>query len=37
MEILKKLKFDDNGLIPCVVQDWKDGAVLMVAYMNKYK
>ena len=35
MKFLKELKFDDNGLIPAVVQDWKDGAVLMVAYMNK--
>lgn len=29
------LKFDDKGLIPVVAQDAKDGAVLMVAYMNK--
>ncbi len=35
MGFLKELKFDGNDLIPCVVQDWKDGAVLMVAYMNK--
>jgi phosphoribosyl-AMP cyclohydrolase len=35
MKFIKKLKFDSNGLIPCVVQDYKDGAVLMVAYMNK--
>ncbi|MCL2335505.1 MAG: phosphoribosyl-AMP cyclohydrolase [Endomicrobia bacterium] len=34
-DIAKDLKFDDKGLIPAVVQDWKDGAVLMVAYMNK--
>jgi phosphoribosyl-AMP cyclohydrolase len=34
-ELVKKLKFDSNGLIPAVVQDYKDGAVLMVAYMNK--
>ncbi|MDR3071386.1 MAG: phosphoribosyl-AMP cyclohydrolase [Endomicrobium sp.] len=30
-----KLKFDDKGLIPVVVQDFKDNAVLMVAYMNR--
>lgn len=24
-----------NGLIPCVVQDYKTGQVLMLAYMNK--
>jgi phosphoribosyl-AMP cyclohydrolase len=35
MNFLKELKYDDKGLIPCVVQDYKDGAVLMVAYMNK--
>lgn len=35
MKFIKELKFDDKGLIPAVVQDWKDGAVLMVAYMNK--
>ncbi len=29
------LKLDDKGLIPAVVQDAKDGTVLMVAYMNK--
>ncbi|PJF24609.1 MAG: phosphoribosyl-AMP cyclohydrolase [Phototrophicales bacterium] len=28
------LKFDDNGLIPAVVQDAQTNAVLMVAYMN---
>ena len=35
MNFIKELKFDEKGLIPCVVQDYKDGAVLMVAYMNK--
>ena len=34
-DLLKMLKFDDKGLIPAVVQDYKDGTVLMVAYMNK--
>lgn len=29
------LKFDDQGLIPAVVQDWRDGSVLMLAFMNK--
>ncbi|MBN1621661.1 MAG: phosphoribosyl-AMP cyclohydrolase [Endomicrobiales bacterium] len=32
---INKLKFDSKGLIPVVVQDWKDNTVLMVAYMNK--
>lgn len=30
-----KLKFDKNGLIPAVIQDYKTNEVLMVAYMNK--
>lgn len=34
MEITKQLKFDKDGLIPAIVQDWKDGTILMVAYMN---
>ncbi len=29
------LKFDDQGLIPCVAQDADNGEVLMVAYMNR--
>jgi phosphoribosyl-ATP pyrophosphohydrolase/phosphoribosyl-AMP cyclohydrolase len=29
------LKFNEKGLIPCVVQDIETGEVLMVAYMNK--
>ncbi len=29
------LKLDSNGLIPCVVQDYKTDEVLMVAYMNE--
>src|SRR5207247_11045572 len=30
-----QLKFDAQGLIPAVVQDWLDGTVLMVAFMNQ--
>jgi phosphoribosyl-AMP cyclohydrolase / phosphoribosyl-ATP pyrophosphohydrolase len=26
--------FDQRGLVPCVVQDWLTGEVLMLAYMN---
>ncbi|MFA5430495.1 MAG: phosphoribosyl-AMP cyclohydrolase [Candidatus Omnitrophota bacterium] len=29
-----KLKLDDKGLIPAVIQDYKDGTVLMLGYMN---
>ncbi len=32
---LPKLKFDQKGLVPAIVQDKKTGDVLMVAYMNK--
>lgn len=32
---LKNLKFDEKGLIPAIIQDYKDKEVLMVAYMNK--
>jgi phosphoribosyl-ATP pyrophosphohydrolase/phosphoribosyl-AMP cyclohydrolase len=36
MEVkLQDLKFDTLGLIPAVVQDWRTGAVLMLAYMNQ--
>ena len=29
------VKWDKDGLVACVVQDAKDSAILMVAYMNK--
>lgn len=29
-----EVKFDERGLVPCVVQDWRTGEVLTVAYMN---
>ncbi|MFH1868280.1 MAG: phosphoribosyl-AMP cyclohydrolase [Candidatus Omnitrophota bacterium] len=29
------LKFDKNGLIPAIAQDYKSNEVLMAAYMNK--
>lgn len=36
MEVdLKNIKFDDNGLIPSIVQNVYTGEVLMLAYMNK--
>ena len=34
MIIPANLKYDEKGLIPAVIQDWKSGEVLMVAYMN---
>ena len=32
---LTKIKFDEHGLVPAVVQDVKTKAVVMLAYMNK--
>jgi phosphoribosyl-ATP pyrophosphohydrolase/phosphoribosyl-AMP cyclohydrolase len=29
-----ELKFDEQGLLPAVIQDWLDGTVLMLGYMN---
>ncbi len=34
MKIPDNLKYDEKGLIPAVVQDWKTLEILMVAYMN---
>ena len=28
------ITFDSAGLVPCIVQDWASGEVLMLAYMN---
>ncbi len=30
-----EFKKDDKGLVPCIVQDYKTGMVLMMAYMNE--
>lgn len=32
---LKTLKFDRQGLIPAIIQDYRSGEVLMLAYMNE--
>jgi len=29
-----EIAFDERGLVPCVVQDWRTGEVLTLAYMN---
>ncbi|HEX3028298.1 MAG TPA: bifunctional phosphoribosyl-AMP cyclohydrolase/phosphoribosyl-ATP diphosphatase HisIE [Clostridia bacterium] len=34
-DFLKEVKFDENGLIPVVTQDYMSNEVLMVAYMNR--
>lgn len=33
--LIDDIKFDDKGLIPAIVQDYKTGRVLMQAYMNR--
>ncbi len=33
--LIGRLRFDQAGLIPAIAQDWLDGAVLMVAWMNE--
>ena len=29
-----EVRFDEHGLVPCVIQDWASGEVLTLAYMN---
>jgi phosphoribosyl-ATP pyrophosphohydrolase/phosphoribosyl-AMP cyclohydrolase len=31
---VEEIRFDENGLVPCVVQDSRTGEVLTLAYMN---
>ena len=35
MLLTDNLRFDQNGLIPAIAQDWLDGSILMMAWMNK--
>jgi phosphoribosyl-ATP pyrophosphohydrolase/phosphoribosyl-AMP cyclohydrolase len=35
MNFQSSMAFDEQGLIPAVVQDWRDGTVLMLGYMNR--
>src|SRR6184192_2754208 len=32
---MQEISFDERGLVPCVVQDWRTGEVLTLAYMNR--
>jgi len=32
---LSVLRFDGQGLLPCIVQEWTTGSVLMLAYMDR--
>lgn len=34
-DFIDQLSFNEAGLIPAVAQDWLDGAVLMLAWMNR--
>jgi phosphoribosyl-AMP cyclohydrolase / phosphoribosyl-ATP pyrophosphohydrolase len=34
-EPLDAVRFDEHGLVPCVMQDWATGEVLTLAYMNE--
>jgi phosphoribosyl-ATP pyrophosphohydrolase/phosphoribosyl-AMP cyclohydrolase len=31
----EEIAFDERGLAPCIVQDWRTGEVLTLAYMNR--
>lgn len=33
--MMENIKFDEKGLIPAIIQDYKSGQVLMMAYMNQ--
>ena len=33
--MLERIKFDQQGLVPAIVQDATNGTVLMLAYMNR--
>ena len=35
MSFVDTLHFDQDGLIPAIAQDWLDGSILMMAWMNK--
>ncbi len=35
MSVLEQVKFDDQGLIPAIAQDYKTSEILMFALMNK--
>ena len=34
-EFIKKLRFNEDGLIPAIAQQWDSGEVLMMAWMSK--
>ncbi|QGG49020.1 bifunctional phosphoribosyl-AMP cyclohydrolase/phosphoribosyl-ATP diphosphatase HisIE [Heliorestis convoluta] len=34
-DLIDKVKYDPQGLVTAIIQDYRDGRVLMVAYMNR--
>jgi phosphoribosyl-AMP cyclohydrolase len=34
MDFTNEVTFDEYGLVPVIIQDWKNNQVLMMAYMN---
>ena len=34
-DLLAKVRFDGNGLVPCIAQDMQSREVLMMAWMNR--
>ncbi|MES1025459.1 bifunctional phosphoribosyl-AMP cyclohydrolase/phosphoribosyl-ATP diphosphatase HisIE [Gloeocapsa sp. BRSZ] len=32
---IEKIRYDDRGLVPAIVQDYLDGTILMMAWMNR--
>ncbi len=34
-ELIARVRFNDQGLVPAIAQQWDSGEVLMMAWMNK--
>jgi phosphoribosyl-AMP cyclohydrolase len=35
MSLLEQIKWNEQGLVPAIAQDWRTGEVLMLAWMNR--
>jgi len=35
MKFLDQVKFDERGMVPAIIQDYSNGEILMLAYMNR--
>ncbi|MEW6613867.1 MAG: phosphoribosyl-AMP cyclohydrolase [Thermodesulfobacteriota bacterium] len=35
MRLVYEIKFDEKGLVPAIIQDYKNNEVLMLGYMNR--